>query len=239
MSKLCANRKGLTDLKQANRQSHALVCACCVRQCRQTVSSLLPIIPSAVPLEPGIFPNNLGQQISFVLMPSNFWSPDLIPQNKAPRVFIMEFHLSYCALRTGKSSWDNRGLRGAQSMVPFYIEPPEPSQPPHEQLFYHDVQISFLMTGVDEWYWTAYCCVDTLSEDTENPQTYDDIGADGPSGGARQGYPVWNPREYFLLVLSRRWKQVTREWETMIEELLARLDTYVRSSCPRHSIRFR
>lgn len=97
-----------------------------------------------------------------------------------------------------------------------------------DQLFYHDAQISVLITGVDEWYWTAYCCVDTFSEQAETADTYVDCNDDGPSGGGRdEEYPVWNPREYFLLVLSRRCTQIALEWEVLVYELIARLDTYV------------
>lgn len=97
-----------------------------------------------------------------------------------------------------------------------------------DQFCYHDAQISFLITGVDEWYWTAYCCVDTFLGDSEHPDTYLNYNDDGPSGGGKEElYPVWNPREYFLLVFSRRCKQVAREWEVLVQELVSRSDTYV------------
>ncbi|ETI29380.1 hypothetical protein G647_01833 [Cladophialophora carrionii CBS 160.54] len=145
--------------------------------------------------------------------------------NKSPRDFTMEFHLPYCALRRADASFDPRnfdprGLRRAYPMLPNYKQP-------QDQLYYYDAQISVLVTGVDEWYWTAYCCVDTFSKEPEKVETYMRHKSDGPSaGGGAEHYPLWNPREYFLLVLSRRCTQVAREWEAVINDLIARLDTY-------------
>ncbi|KIY03609.1 uncharacterized protein Z520_00300 [Fonsecaea multimorphosa CBS 102226] len=132
----------------------------------------------------------------------------------------MEFHLPYCALRRNTVSPDPRKLRRSYPMLPYYDQA-------QDQLSYHDAQVSVLITGVDEWYWTAYCCVDTFSQEPESPNAYIEWNDDGPSGGGRDEiYPVWNPREYFLLMLSRRCKQVAGEWEAIIYELNARLDTY-------------
>ena len=106
-------------------------------------------------------------------------------------------------------------------MLPFFGQA-------EDDVCYHDAQISVLLTGVDEWYWTTYCIVDTFSNESENADTYFNMNCDGPSGGGRdEHFPEWNPREYFLLVLSRRFNQVAHEWDSTIQELINRLDTYV------------
>ncbi len=95
-------------------------------------------------------------------------------------------------------------------------------------LFYYDAQTSLLITGVDEWNWTAYCCVDTFFDNEQDPVWYLQTEYDGPSGGSRaQSQPAWNPREYFLIVFSRRLRQVSREWKNITDVLNARLDTFV------------
>jgi hypothetical protein len=102
------------------------------------------------------------------------------------------------------------------------------NEPTNDQPHYYDGQISFLINGADEWYWTAYFCVDTFSDEPETARMYKDWDRDGPSAGAsRDEWPIWNPREYFLMVLSQRCKQITREWETVVYELIAVLDEYV------------
>jgi len=98
----------------------------------------------------------------------------------------------------------------------------------NDDLYYYDAHISFLITGVDEWCWTAYCCVDTFFGSEQSLDEYLACEDDGPIGGGRSAFfPAWSPREYFLIVLSRRFMQVTQEWGNIIHELNLRLDTYV------------
>lgn len=95
----------------------------------------------------------------------------------------------------------------------------------------YDAQISFLIVGTDEWFWTAYCCVDLYyGGNRESIDTYhvSPSSLDAPSGGKRsRQYPYWNPRDYFLEVLQRRIKQVTKEWSNVVTMLEERLESYV------------
>lgn len=51
---------------------------------------------------------------------------------------------------------------------------------------------------------------------------------DAPSGQfASYKQPIWNPREYFLLVLCRRMDQATLEWQNLVETLDQRLKDLV------------
>ncbi len=99
---------------------------------------------------------------------------------------------------------------------------------------YYEAQLSLIVTGVDEWLWTAYCCVDTYFGAENDWQSYPeraDFGYDGPTGGwAWQKYPYWNPREYYLTVLARRMLQATAEWQALVDTFEERLITYVRDS---------
>ena len=85
-----------------------------------------------------------------------------------------------------------------------------------------------LVTGVDEWFWTAYFCAETYFGSEESIHYYTDNQYDALTGGEKSLlYPVWNPREYFLSILSRRLKQVTKEWSNVVETLQDRLRLHV------------
>jgi hypothetical protein len=134
----------------------------------------------------------------------------------------MEFQLPYLALRSASVKRDTRELRRRHEM----LKRPGAAT---ADLYYHEAQISFLLTGLDEWHWTAYCCVDTFFGSEQTPDEYITYQDDGPTGGARNDdLPAWNPREYFLIAFSRRMTQVTREWENIISVLSDRLDSDVR-----------
>ena len=88
------------------------------------------------------------------------------------------------------------------------------------------------VVGIDEWVWTAYVCTETYFGSEETIQHYHENDLDAPSGGVRHRYfPVWNPREYFLFILSLRIKQVTQEWGNIIDALENRLKHHVRLWC--------
>jgi hypothetical protein len=142
----------------------------------------------------------------------------------------MEFHLSYFVLRKGNvDTSDSRRIR-KRIRSPDQFIPKYPLLDADECI--HEVQISFLLTGIDEWFWTAYCCVETYFGDTgdtaqgyftRNPQL------DAPTGGASPlKRPIWNPREYLLRVLRCRIKQVMKEWSSIVFVVEKRLGIHVR-----------
>ena len=134
----------------------------------------------------------------------------------------MHFHLPYFALRQSKAPLkDRRGLRG-HGILPtgsLSLNMPE---------YLYEAQTSLLITGTNEWLWTAYCCTETYFGSENTKQYYLENGLDAPSGGDRPtSIPVWNPREYFLSILCRRFKQVTKEWINLVETLEKRLGAQV------------
>ena len=137
----------------------------------------------------------------------------------------MEFHFPYYALRRSAAPLtDPRGLRRCAMFAADTLL----SQ---ENEYLYEAQISLLVTGIDEWFWTAYCCVETYFGSEETIYHYQDEHLDAPSGGERRArYPVWNPREYFLFIASRRFRQVTREWSVIVKALEARLRPQVRTT---------
>ena len=134
----------------------------------------------------------------------------------------MEFHLPYYALREAHPpSFDPRRLRRSAKFV-------SPRSTTGRSEYLHEAQISVLVSGVDEWFWTAYCCVDTYFGSEESIEYYHVRDLDAPTGGLKPNhYPVWNPREYFLLILSRRVRQITREWGNIVDTLDHRLQYLV------------
>lgn len=79
--------------------------------------------------------------------------------------------------------------------------------------------------------WNLYCLVETHFEDSHDPADLDwyvTTMRDAPSGGGvPYNMPIWNPREYFLLVLCRRMGQATLEWQNLVETLDQRLKDLV------------
>jgi hypothetical protein len=145
--------------------------------------------------------------------------------------FAMTFHLSYVVIRDGetrdgktrdgKTRADPRRLRQSYSMI-------KPLDGDSDNLLYHDAQTSVLITGTSNRYWNAYCFIDTFFGSELSAEQYCAQQQDGPSGGARpENQPCWDPREYFLLVLSQRFRQTSREWGNFFTVLMYRLDAYV------------
>ncbi|KAL9040715.1 MAG: hypothetical protein Q9214_004374 [Letrouitia sp. 1 TL-2023] len=130
----------------------------------------------------------------------------------------MEFHLPYYALRQSQHQQiDPRGLRRSGRFIP------KRSTQGLQDWFY-EAQISILVTGIDEWFWTAYCFVDTYFGSEETVENYYDRGLDALTGGQKSlHYPVWNPRGYFLQLLSFRLEQATKEWSNVVDALDDRL----------------
>ena len=120
---------------------------------------------------------------------------------------------------------DARGLRRSCAF-PSGLDSPELK----ERLY--EAQVSVLVTGVDEWVWTAYCCVETYFGSEKSVKHYHENNLDALTGGETfSGFPVWNPREYFISVLSRRLRQITKEWSNIVEALEQWLRNYVCTPC--------
>ena len=138
----------------------------------------------------------------------------------------MEFHLPYYALRQSQHQQvDPWGIRRGGKFIP------ERSVHGVQDWFY-EAQISVLVTGIDEWFWTVYCFVDTYFGSEETVDYYHERGLDALTGGEKAShYPAWNPRGYFLQLLSLRLKQATQEWSNVVDALDDRLHHHV-CLCP-------
>lgn len=81
---------------------------------------------------------------------------------------------------------------------------------------------------MDDFVWTAHFCGDSYFSDDDPAKGYLINELDGPSGGLREcRQPIWDPRCYFITVLSARMNQVTMEWVVLVRFLEDYLDTHV------------
>ena len=130
--------------------------------------------------------------------------------------------MPYYALRESiEPSRDTRGLRNCGKLPANLSNPLRPE-------YIYEAQISVMVNGIDEWFWTAYCCVDTYFGSERGVEAYHDSTVDAATGGERLiSQPAWNPREYFLYMLSRRFRQATKEWRRTVGVVEDRLQTHV------------
>lgn len=107
-----------------------------------------------------------------------------------------------------------------------------------EDLYFHEAQTSSLSWGPDEWFWTELFLVDTYFGSEPELATYLDppTPADSPGdgddpplggGGTMKYTPYFDPREYFLRKLDRRFDQVAKEYSALIETFNQRMESYV------------
>ena len=81
---------------------------------------------------------------------------------------------------------------------------------------------------MDDFFWTAHFCGDTYYTGQDTVKEFLEKGLDGPSAGqTRCDWPIWDPRYYFLTVLSIRMYQVTAEWTVLVQVLESYLDSHV------------
>ncbi|KAE8379714.1 hypothetical protein BDV26DRAFT_303422 [Aspergillus bertholletiae] len=135
------------------------------------------------------------------------------------RGFTLEFHLPYYVLRPHETKLqDRRGLRKHR-----FFRPPTLN----DSDCIYEAQLSLVVYGVDDYFWTAYLCEDSYFRE-QNPVTeYIQDEVDGPSFGHRMcKFPIWDPRYYFLSILSIRMNQVVMEWAVLVETLESHLDKH-------------
>ncbi|KAK5459601.1 hypothetical protein LTS15_003730 [Exophiala xenobiotica] len=100
--------------------------------------------------------------------------------------------------------------------------------------FLYEAQISFVLAGVDEWRWVAYCFVDSyFDEDGENAAQYHKDVSDGSHTDPFE-YGVADKHTeqasmFFLKVFSIRAKQITQEWETVVTNVEESIRQHARS----------
>jgi hypothetical protein len=100
----------------------------------------------------------------------------------------------------------------------------------------YEAQTSVVVTGTDNWVWTAYGIVDTYFGSKESVQRYHK--QNGPSAqvdplaaGQIPAIPsislIWTPREYFSKIVAIRMNEARRAWREIIYEVESSVKQYV------------
>ncbi|KAL4904774.1 hypothetical protein BDW74DRAFT_21820 [Aspergillus multicolor] len=182
--------------------------------------ALALILPVAVRYAP-----SLREFLSKYITSRAFFGVSMDYPIRPASTYTFEFHIPFFALRrsvTGTpTSQSHVNRRKGEFQASFSTCTGD------EKEFFHEAQISVLLVGIDEWVWTLYCLVERHYSETgpEDVKKYIQSGMDAPSGqGINYSMPIWNPREYFLLVLSRRMSEVRSEWSNLVQTLETRFE---------------
>ncbi|KAF1816964.1 hypothetical protein P152DRAFT_5104 [Eremomyces bilateralis CBS 781.70] len=140
--------------------------------------------------------------------------------------YAMAFHLPYYALRKGSEKSDRRKYKATRLRRSYEL--PLPRKPGEKGVRYYEAEVSGLTTGVDDFFYTTYCFVDTYFGSEELCPTYLDRRTDPLTAIRPLDFPVWNPRENYILPFSRRLRQVTEEQRDLINEFDDRMEEYTR-----------
>jgi hypothetical protein len=109
---------------------------------------------------------------------------------------------------------------------------------PHDRNSFkiHEASISLAICGCDNKRWEAYAFVDTenvsddenLSDKIWNVEEWalDPIASD-ESVEVNANKPIWNPREYFLMILEIKIRQVLKEWQYLVRTVERSVKAYV------------
>ena len=98
----------------------------------------------------------------------------------------------------------------------------------------HQSHISFVMYGLSDRRWVAYAFDKNTFDDKDledDIYPYEKFQED-PIAKVDADLPIWDPREYFLLIFKTRMYQVLKEWRNLIRGLERSIEGYVcRYSC--------
>lgn len=102
-----------------------------------------------------------------------------------------------------------------------------------ERDYIHEAQVSVMVTGVDDWFWTAYCFVDIYFKEDEHSEKVTTLSSPvnpmdpNSCGKYALDRPTWNPRHYFLSILSCRMEQAKQEWSNTVFQLFSDIEPCV------------
>jgi hypothetical protein len=135
-------------------------------------------------------------------------------------VFRLQFHMPFYALRERpptpctKDDVSTKPLRNWTD-VSFLAD----------SLGIHESHIAFTICGVADRRWVAYAFSDTDYDENKEMDEfqfdYNGMFADQIAGDARDvdaNKPIWNPREYYLMIMSIRLSQIVGEWAKLIRK---------------------
>lgn len=160
----------------------------------------------------------------------------------APR-FALEMHLPFYAWRKGSQpNTDSREDGTGQTLrkvrcVPFLHGNSHENDHSSCEEHIYQTQLSFLVSGIDNWSWVGYCFVDTYHDGSDSDDavqnypsldTSPDVFPMDPASGGNfpSSPPFWSPRVYFLQVLQHRLGMVKDEWSNIVSMIQLKTQSY-------------
>lgn len=134
-----------------------------------------------------------------------------------------------------ESNMDGRPSRQTEEVAPLTISVPDLNLQNHnrERAYIHQAQISIMVTGIDDWFWTGYCFVDTYFKPPDQSDSVEKYHGQTQQmdpfscGKYDANFPLWLPRHYFLCTLAARMEQVQQEWSNSASVLFRQIDPWV------------
>ena len=130
---------------------------------------------------------------------------------------------------------DGKSIRRSEEVISLQMKDGQQTDEDDGRIDYiHEAQVSIMITGIDDWFWTAYCFVDVyFKEDGHRESVHHYSGTTPPRdphscGKDSADRPIWRPRHYFLRTLSCRMEQVKQEWNNSIFQLFRQIEPCVR-----------
>ncbi|KAH8821447.1 hypothetical protein F5884DRAFT_745770 [Xylogone sp. PMI_703] len=137
-----------------------------------------------------------------------------IPATGFP-TFRLEFHIPYFALRTSPSSDEsftalNQGKQLRQWRDITFLEAGGENAKDSRVSRLCEAQFSLVICGSDNWRWTGHAFSDTYFNNqslTDYTFSYDGLHEDpiASNGELDANLPLWDPREYFLMIIKIGW----------------------------------
>jgi hypothetical protein len=151
--------------------------------------------------------------------------------------FQLELHLPFFILRKSKPpdttiKINSKPPRQWTDLSFLKLDTPKSqSQMPKEVWGMHETEISYVVTGSDDWRFVGYSFVDQeldglLTDKSEEDLSFDQIAAEE----IEANFPIWRPRDHWVMVLEVRIEQIRREWELLEYNLRLAVNQYVRVS---------
>jgi hypothetical protein len=95
-----------------------------------------------------------------------------------------------------------------------------------------EAHISFVICGSDDDRWVAYAFDDTEFDGEDLADKISPCEGFHPDPFSSDGevdanFPIWNPREYFVMILDNRIAQAFKEWEGLVRAVERSIREYV------------
>jgi hypothetical protein len=153
--------------------------------------------------------------------------------------FQMELHLPFFLLRMSKPpesciKVNSKPPRQYTDLSFLKLDTPKSQQQGTGEIWgLHEAQISYVVTGSDDWRWIGYAFVDTELDGLLTDLSEDDLSFDRVAAGEIHAKsPLWRPRDHWVKVLDIRIEQVRKEWEYLVFKLEFAVNHYVRVPKP-------